>query len=223
MALFSGFYQRIVCSLPATGLVQRVSRWQGQRFCFTQCWSCEKAATLGDKFFCGGCGTIQPHCPKQTHFEALGCPQSFSLSTGELDKHYRTLQRRLHPDKFSMRTEQERQYSAVQSSQVNRAYNVLKNPLARGQYMLQLRGVDTEHVDLPPAFLMEVMELNEELESARGPAITQLQADMAGRVRECEAAAAEAFEKDNLLDAQTILAKMKYFVNLEQQARDLMA
>lgn len=122
-----------------------------------------------------------------------------------------------------MDSEKERQFSAAQSSHVNTAYHVLRSPLTRGQYLLSLRGEDTDHVALTPDFLLEVMELNEELESATGPAVLTLRASIAERVRECENWAAEAFAKDDLNFAKIVLAQMKYFCNLEQNIRDNLA
>ena len=64
----------------------------------------------------------------------------------------------------------ERQDHTLQpTALVNEAFQTLKNPLRRGRYLLQLRGIDTdEEIDtaMDSAFLMEQMELRESLDAA---------------------------------------------------------
>lgn len=62
----------------------------------------------------------------------------YNLDLARLEKSFRDLQWRLHPDKFSMKPEAEQNYSAGQSSLVNKAYQTLKDPLARGQYLVRV-------------------------------------------------------------------------------------
>lgn len=55
------------------------------------------------------------------------------------------------------------------SSQVNKAYKVLQNREATIQYLLQQKDVleEDEKYQLPPDFLMDMMELNEQLQDAK--------------------------------------------------------
>ena len=55
----------------------------------------------------------------------------FTIDPAALDGRMKQLQRRLHPDKFVLRSEQEQEISAARSSEVNAAFRVLKQPLAR--------------------------------------------------------------------------------------------
>lgn len=56
----------------------------------------------------------------------------------------------------------------IQSSYLNKAYNTLKDPLARAQYMLALNGVEVAESESleDPELLMEVMEIREQMEEA---------------------------------------------------------
>ena len=57
-----------------------------------------------------------------------------------------------------------------QAAQINDAYQILKAPIARAEYILSLNGVDMhgEKKTLQdPMFLMEQMELREELEEIK--------------------------------------------------------
>jgi molecular chaperone HscB len=56
------------------------------------------------------------------------------------------------------------------TTRVNEAYRTLKSPVQRAKYLLELNGVDVgfeTNTAMPPAFLMEQMELRESLEAAR--------------------------------------------------------
>ena len=71
----------------------------------------------------------------------------------------------IHPDFFTQATEYEQAEALETSSQINKALKTLKNEDETIKYVLQLKGVleEEEKYQLPPDFLMEVMELNENL------------------------------------------------------------
>jgi molecular chaperone HscB len=105
-----------------------------------------------------------------THFELFGLPPSFDVDTAQLDSRYRELQRTVHPDRFVNASDQERRISMQQATQTNEGYQILKDPLLRGRYLLELGGYrfDDEHRTTSDAeFLMEQMELRESLGEVR--------------------------------------------------------
>jgi molecular chaperone HscB len=109
----------------------------------------------------------------KNYFELFGLPVAFELDPAELASRYRELQRRFHPDRFASATEAERRLSVQMTAQINAAYQTLRDRVARGRYLLGLKGVDTgEDTDtrMDPAFLMEQMELREALDEARAAA-----------------------------------------------------
>ncbi len=105
-----------------------------------------------------------------THFELFGLPQSFAIDRQRLDARFRELQRTVHPDRFAAAGDLERRWSAQQATRINEAYQILKDPLRRGRYLLELAGIahDDEHrTTRDVAFLMEQMELREALAEVR--------------------------------------------------------
>ena len=155
----------------------------------------------------------------------LGVPVAYSLNLTVLKKNFRSLQFRLHPDKFSMRSAIEQTYSAALSSQINKAYGVLVSPLLRAQYLLDCQGVVGDSV-LPPDFLMDMMELNEELDNCTSAQLPQLHAQLSDRYHTSLDLVANAFSKENpllagdALLARDALARARYFGNLEKSARE---
>jgi molecular chaperone HscB len=106
----------------------------------------------------------------KNYYELFGLPIAFDVDSTELDSRYRELQRRFHPDRFAAASEAERRLSVQMAAQINAAYQTLRDPVARGRYLLGLSGVRTdEETDtrMDAAFLMEQMELREALDEAR--------------------------------------------------------
>ncbi|MGC4104621.1 Fe-S protein assembly co-chaperone HscB [Ferruginibacter sp.] len=99
------------------------------------------------------------------YFELFDIPVTLQVDKNILSKKYVELQKKFHPDFFTQATEQEQADALETSSQVNKALKVLRNEDATIKYVLQLKGLleEEEKYQLPPDFLMEVMELNEEL------------------------------------------------------------
>ena len=106
----------------------------------------------------------------RNHFELLGLAVSFAVPADALDRSYREIQARVHPDRHATATDADRRAAMQLATQVNEAYQTLKNPLKRAIYLLQLSGIDVlaEHsTAMEPAFLMQQMEWRESIEDAR--------------------------------------------------------
>jgi molecular chaperone HscB len=102
-------------------------------------------------------------------FELFGLPRAFSLDLSALEKAYREIQSRVHPDRFAHAGDAERRASLQWTTRVNEAFQVLKNPVSRAAHLLELEGVDVAfetNTAMPQQFLMQQMELREALESA---------------------------------------------------------
>ena len=102
-------------------------------------------------------------------FELFGLEPAFSIDMDALDRAYREIQARVHPDRFAAAGDAERRASLQWTTRVNEAYRTLKNPVQRGKHLLELHGVDVAfetNTAMPPEFLMQQMELREGLEDA---------------------------------------------------------
>lgn len=111
---------------------------------------------------------MQPALGKN-HFELFNLPASFEVEQETLALRYRELQRAVHPDRFANASEQEKRLSVQQAAQINEAFQVLKSPLPRARYLLEINGLPLDDTDtqMDPGFLMEQMELREELAGVR--------------------------------------------------------
>ncbi|PAJ74304.1 co-chaperone HscB [Pseudoalteromonas sp. NBT06-2] len=101
------------------------------------------------------------------YFELFSLPINFNIDLALLNQAYLRLQKTVHPDKFAHKSSKEQLLAVQKSAEINDALHVLKHPLKRAEYILAERGVDirAEQQTLQdPMFLMQQMELREELE-----------------------------------------------------------
>ena len=100
----------------------------------------------------------------------FGLPRKLWIEMSALEKKFLQLSWRLHPDKFVNASAEEQELSLKRSSELNDAYRVLRDPVARVEYLLELEGMrkEGEHKQqAPPELLEEVFELNESLDELR--------------------------------------------------------
>ena len=150
----------------------------------------------------------------------------------QLDSRYRELQRAVHPDRFANASDQQRRISMQQATQINEGYQLLKDPLQRGRYLLELDGYhfDDEHnTTSDAAFLMEQMELRELLGEVReaddafaalGKIMDRIDTDADALVDVLRRLFAEAPPDASGLIADA-LTKMQFFRKLQQEALEL--
>ena len=122
----------------------------------------------------------------QNHFELFNLPQQFAIDAGALDSAFRDVQSRVHPDKFVNATDAEKRVAMQWATRANEAYQTLKNPQKRAQYLCELNGVDLQtesNTAMPMAFLMQQMEWREELEEARATRNEELLDKLDGQLR----------------------------------------
>ena len=119
------------------------------------------------------------------HFELFDLPVSFNTDKSKLALKYFELQKKYHPDFFVQSTEQEQEDALEISSQLNKALKILKNEDQTIKYVLQLKGLleEEEKYKLPPEFLMDMMELNEELDDSSAKKIEALEAELYQQVK----------------------------------------
>ena len=170
----------------------------------------------------------------KNYFELFGLPVRFEVDGAELASRYRDLQRAVHPDRYASATEQEKRLSMQGATRLNDALDTLKKPLSRAKYLLELKGVDLAAGAgsiSDGVFLMEQMELREELADAKGQAdpyaalaglIKRIDADVQGLLAEI-AGQFEASSSDSLEQAKETVNKLQFLYKLSAQVEELEA
>ena len=103
------------------------------------------------------------------YFELFDLPVSFLVDKNVLAKKYFALQKKYHPDFFANDSDEEKEDALEKSSQVNKAFKIFTNSDETIKYVLQQKGLleEDEKYILPADFLIEMLELNEQLTDAK--------------------------------------------------------
>jgi len=119
-------------------------------------------------------------------FALLGLTPAYDVDLAALEHAFFERSKQLHPDRATGATAGERVAALSRSRALNDAYQLIKRPVPRAEYLLARAGVvigDNERLD--PTFLMEILELREELAGARAAndtaLVTRLAATMQAR------------------------------------------
>jgi molecular chaperone HscB len=99
------------------------------------------------------------------YFELMGIPVSFQLDEDQLRKKFYENSKKYHPDFHTMSDEDKKEEVLELSTLNNLAFKTLSNFDNRFKYILQLTNTieEGEKYELSPDFLMEMMDINEEL------------------------------------------------------------
>eukprot|EP00096_Caligus_rogercresseyi_P005528 TRINITY_DN211_c0_g1_i1.p1 TRINITY_DN211_c0_g1~~TRINITY_DN211_c0_g1_i1.p1 ORF type:complete len:221 (-),score=44.67 TRINITY_DN211_c0_g1_i1:1609-2271(-) len=191
------------------------------------CLTCSHATESKQlTLFCGKCSTILRPPKSLNYFKLLGLEkETFVLDIRALSKEFKRLQVHLHPDKYALKIENNELELAEQwSSLVNEAYSTLKSPVQRCLYLLELSGkpLVEDEVQMSPEFLMEVMELNEELEDdiACADDLDSFNKANDGRLEEYFKDFNDAWTSGQPEEARVHAAKIKYIDNLRGKIRE---
>lgn len=188
----------------------------------SSCWSC-KGPVATRALFCSVCGAVQGpgNCD---HFSRLGLAIAYDVDVSKMEQQYFGLQRKLHPDRFGAKSAKEKALSQQQATQLNDAYETLKDPLKRAAYLLELLGQKVNlHGSITisdPILLMEQMERREAIAEASTPeAIAVLIARAEADLESCQQDMADAFSHSDLARAADLALRLKYFTKMVEDAR----
>lgn len=165
---------------------------------------------------------------RQDFFELFGLVQSFAIDVDRLEQAYLELQGKVHPDRFAHLSDAEKRLSMQWATRANEAFRTLKSPLARGQYLLELKGVDPAfetNTAMSAEFLMEQMEWREALEEAKEAADEDTLDELSRRIRRDTKALVETlevqFDTDGDLDAAAdTVRRLKFLEKLQHEIND---
>jgi molecular chaperone HscB len=106
------------------------------------------------------------------HFARLGLARGFAIDRDTLERAYLERASQAHPDRVVGASSDVRRTAMEDSAAINVAYRVLRDPVARAEYLVGLAGIDLDSSDRvggPPhpdqAFLIEMIERREQLDA----------------------------------------------------------
>jgi molecular chaperone HscB len=136
-----------------------------------ECRTCGAGAPV-DEHFCPQCSRILALGRHGDYFAFFGLPRVLTIDAQDLERRFRELSRKFHPDYYYNASPTERLASLERSSYLNDAYRALRNPVSRIEHLLAIEGLppaksEAGTAQVPPALLEEVFALNEELDEIR--------------------------------------------------------
>lgn len=197
----------------------------------TPCWQCGQD-TGRAALVCDACGRVQP--PSDNPADAYAMlvesiapdePKKFDIDLRQLERSYKSLQKVLHPDKFSSASQAEKEYSAEQAIRVNMAYAALKEPLSRADCLLRLAGAEDEEGTTIGALphhsemLMTFMEWREEIEEASDEeTLVGLRDRIGDKIDECLEALRDAFDvRGDIERAKAEVQVLRYLKRMQER------
>jgi len=163
------------------------------------------------------------------YFEIFGIPIQLKVDKNELPKKFFELSRKFHPDFYANSTPSEQNKALEITANLNKAFNTFQSPDDTIKYVLQLKGLleEEEKYQLPPGFLMEVLEINEKLMDAGDSdetrsnlqlTIDNLQSTIYSPVKEAVENYKDGITSEKeLLQVKEYYYKKKYLHRIQQQ------
>jgi molecular chaperone HscB len=163
------------------------------------------------------------------YFDLFEIPVQLTVDKATLPRKYFELSRKYHPDYFVNGSEKDQSAALEKSALLNKAFKTFQSQDETIKYVLQLKGLleEEEKYELPPDFLMEVLEINEELMELDENKtllpnleirISQLQAEIYEPVKEMVEHYQEGTTSEKeLLQVKEYYYKKKYLARIRQQ------
>ena len=169
-----------------------------------------------------------------TYFDLFEIPVQLKVDKGSLPHKYFELSKKYHPDYFANETMELQAEALERSALLNKALKTFQNSDETIKYELQLKGrlQEDEKYELPPGFLMEILEINEAMmdreEAVRKdsfggvsnilPTIDKLQSEIYAPVKEIVEHYKDGITtNEELLQVKEYYYKKKYIDRIRQQ------
>lgn len=162
------------------------------------------------------------------YFTLFGLTPGYTIDTTQLAARYQELQRQFHPDKYAGRSQAEQLLAVNQSATINQAWQTLRHPLLRAEYLLSLHGFDLaneQHTVRDTAFLMEQLELREQLDTleqaADTDALDAFASSVSAMVKRCTTLMVQQLGDMQWESAADTVRKLRFLDKLQQQIEQL--
>ncbi len=157
------------------------------------------------------------------HFARLGLEPGFRLDRDALERAYLERAAAAHPDRVATASSELRRAALEDSAAINAAYRVLRDPVARAEYLVLLAGIDLDSNDRErgaphpeQTFLVDMIERRETLAELGGDAagLEALRERVEGERDELFAAGLDALARADTRAAALALVHRRYLQRL---------
>ena len=159
----------------------------------------------------------------RNHFELFGLPTRYRVDESALEHAYRALQADVHPDRHATAGDAQKRQALQASARVNEAYDTLRDPVSRAEYLLDIRGVDaTDETDtqLPVEFLTQQLERRETADEAvrshDDAALEVLSGEVLDDSKRLRAEVEGALDRDDVVAARALVRELRFLAKLAE-------
>lgn len=161
----------------------------------------------------------------QNYFEIFSLAVSTEVDVKQLQEKNRELQQKYHPDKFAGGSDEDKRQAMQITSLINQAFNSLKDPVLRLQYLLSLKGVDMNaetDTSMDGAFLMEQMELREDIANVRSTSdpldsLDTMSSDLKNKLSGLITDFAQFYDQDALDKSREVVRKCQFISKAQKE------
>ncbi len=183
------------------------------------CWNCETQTDVVD-FRCKVCKKIQK-IGKTNPYDIFSLKKNYKIDYDELESQYFRLQNIFHPDKFINSDNNEKKISAIESSNINNAYNLLNDNVGRINLLLRSKGLKEFSEDNKSfsdnVLLEEVMELQSRcLKIESDNEKKEIRLELKKKIQLLELQIDELFEKKKFSEVEKLSVKLSYFEKINK-------
>ena len=152
-----------------------------------------------------------------TYFELFDIPVQLKVNTASLSKKFFELSRKYHPDYFTNEKEKVQADALEKSALLNKAWKTFQTPDATIKYVLLEKGLleEEEKYELPPDFLMEVLEINEQLmetdETTDTAKLSSVVSELSSEIYEPVKEIVENYKEDIASEKELLQIKEYYY------------
>jgi molecular chaperone HscB len=157
----------------------------------------------------------------RNHFELFDLPVRFAIDEAALERAYRDLQRAIHPDRFAGEGDAQKRLALQASARANEAHKTLRDPVARAEYLLSLRGIEatsSSQSAMPVEFLTRQLERREAAEEAQSthdvPALRALSDEVRDEAAELGVEVARLLDRGDSRDATMRVREWRFLAKL---------
>tara|TARA_Y100000389_G_scaffold204554_1_gene257941 strand:+ start:2508 stop:2963 length:456 start_codon:yes stop_codon:yes gene_type:complete len=150
----------------------------------------------------------------KNHFEIFNINPRLDLNMDFIEEKYLELQLKSHPDLMINKSPEAQQKAANDSSNINNAYEILKDPLKRAIYFLEINNIFIDSIKPDNMLLMEIMEIKEEFEMADKKKREVIKKDLKNKIDLLYQEITALTNKNNIAKAGEKIVLLKYLSKL---------
>lgn len=127
--------------------------------------SCPNCGTKSNDIICEKCSYLVDQKDFENFFSLFSIGRTLSVSKDKLESRYYYLSKKIHPDLFANKSDEQKKLSIKYSSLLNQGYKTLKSPFGRAKYFLKINNSEHFNKEIPKSLLRDIFEIQDLLDS----------------------------------------------------------